>query len=61
LDQIDKIGLVSDLRLRGRLGGSLYLDGGWRTLDGHDDGFRALVRRARLYARNTGRSMDPTR
>jgi phosphate-selective porin OprO/OprP len=53
LDPIAKIGLLSDLRLRGRLGGSLYLDGGWRTVDGHDDGFRAQVRRARLYTSGT--------
>jgi len=49
LDQVDKVGLVSDMPLRGRLGASLYLDGGWRALDGHDDGFRALLRRARIY------------
>jgi len=49
LDRIDKVGVVSDLRIRGRVGASLYLDGGWRHIDGHDDGFKALVRRARIY------------
>jgi phosphate-selective porin OprO/OprP len=49
LDAIDKVGLVSDRRIRGRIGGSLYLDGGWRDVDDHDDGFRAKVRRARIY------------
>jgi len=44
-------GLLSDVRLRGRFGGSLYLDGGWLDLgdDGGDDGFQGELRRARLY------------
>lgn len=52
-DRIAKVGLLSDMRLRGRLGGSLYLDGGWRMVDDHDDGFEGQVRRARFYTDGT--------
>lgn len=42
-------GLLSDVALRGRFGGSLYLDGGWLDAGGADDGFQGELRRARLY------------
>jgi phosphate-selective porin OprO/OprP len=43
-------GLLSEVQLRGRFGGSLYLDGGWLALAGEDDdGLEGAVRRARLY------------
>lgn len=42
-------GWLSDVALRGRFGGSLYLDGGWLDTDGADDGFQGKLRRARLY------------
>lgn len=43
-------GLLSGVELRGRFGGSLYLDGGWLALAGEDDdGLEGAVRRARLY------------
>jgi phosphate-selective porin OprO/OprP len=43
-------GWLSEVELRGRIGGSLYLDGGWLALGQDDeDGFQAELRRARLY------------
>ena len=41
-----------DARLRGRVGGSLYLDGGYLDFQCcEDSGFRGAVRRARLFTR----------
>lgn len=45
-------GWLSEVEVRGRIGGSLYLDGGWLALGGEDDdqgGFQGELRRARLY------------
>jgi phosphate-selective porin len=50
----DPTGYLSDFEVRGRVGASLYLDGGW--LDGavgDDDGFEGAVRRARIYTSGT--------
>jgi phosphate-selective porin OprO/OprP len=50
LDDLDPTGLVGDTVLEGRIGGSLYLDGGWGAGAAlSEEGFLAAVRRARLY------------
>jgi phosphate-selective porin OprO/OprP len=52
LDDLDPTGVVGDTLLEGRIGGSLYLDGGWGEGDPlSDEGFLGAVRRARLYTR----------
>lgn len=44
------LGLVRDVRLRGRIGGSLFLDGGYLAGSAfEDDEWATAVRRARLY------------
>jgi phosphate-selective porin OprO/OprP len=50
LDRFGSAGWADDLVLEGRIGGSLYLDGGWLAgvLD-EDEGFTGEIRRARLY------------
>jgi phosphate-selective porin OprO/OprP len=57
----DPTGLLADFELRGRIGGSLSLDGGW--LDGAvgegDEGFAGTVRRARLYTSGVFRIARP--
>lgn len=51
LERYDR-GWLSDVRLRGRFGGSLFLDGGWLALgEGEDGGFQGELRRARLYTK----------
>lgn len=53
LEKYDR-GLLSRVALRGRVGGSLYLDGGWLALGENDDedaGFQGELRRARLYTK----------
>lgn len=42
-------GVFSDVHIRGRIGGSLYLDGGWLSLDRSSDGLAGEVRQARLF------------
>lgn len=52
----DKTGLVQDFALEGRVGGSLYLDGGWLSgdlFDDDDDGLAGKIRRARIHTRGT--------
>jgi phosphate-selective porin OprO/OprP len=52
IGDLDPTGFVTDTLLEGRIGGSLYLDGGWGAGDPlSDEGFLAAVRRARLYTR----------
>jgi phosphate-selective porin OprO/OprP len=55
LDAVPLAGdLASEVRLRGRIGGSLFLDGGYLDgVDEDDEGFSAIVRRARLDTRGT--------
>jgi phosphate-selective porin OprO/OprP len=52
LSVLDSLGAptwADEVALEGRIGGSLYLDGGWRGGTGFDDGLEGAVRRARLY------------
>jgi len=54
LSVFDDLGLpawLDDLSLRGHVGGSLYLDAGWRRGSPIAEGFDFSVRRARLYTR----------
>jgi phosphate-selective porin OprO/OprP len=49
---------VQDFALEGRIGGSLYLDGGWLAgdlFDDDDDGLVGKIRRARINTRGTTR------
>lgn len=52
---ISRLGLpewLDDVRMKGRIGGSLYLDGGLTgRVPDQDDGFVGKVRRARVYTR----------
>lgn len=51
---------MDDVHLRGRIGGSLYLDGGWTSgTPGQGDGAEFEVRRARVYTRGVFRYAFP--
>lgn len=61
ISRFDPTGLVRDADLRGRIGGSLFLDGG--LLHGaasSEEGLHGAVRRARLYTRGVFGSARPT-
>lgn len=49
LDRLGGPTWIDDLSVRGRVGGSLYLDAGWTRGDPVAEGFDFSVRRARLY------------
>lgn len=60
IQQYAPVGLVKDIFLVGRIGGSLYLDGGYLGGDALDNGFDGRVRRARFFTRGTFTHWFPT-